>query len=192
LILPCCVCSERVVLCRAEMKILLVRHAQSGNNIVQATVHKKFAAGVTTEAQAQEEWLSLRMDDPGLSQDGLAQLAKLRKHCGKLRKKAQVNGNIKMICSPMTRACQTAKAVSEALQVPVVEVRGELCEVGGIYSVERRQQGNGSAFAKVPGRAMSAHEIQTKFPGFDTSKLPPQGPWDQARGFEDTNAAVER
>eukprot|EP00961_Rhodomonas_salina_P240837 3254225-Rhodomonas_salina.2 len=145
------------------MKILLVRHAQSGNNIVQATVHKKFAAGVTTEAQAQEEWL-YAIGQIGLcgvvnvgerqesafaaALDGLAQLAKLRKHCGKLRKKAQINGKIKMICSPMTRACQTAKAVSEALGVPVVEVRGELCEVGGIYTVERKQHAGGSAFSK--------------------------------------------
>jgi len=49
----------------------------------------------------------------------------------------------------MTRACQTAKAVSEGLSVPVVEVRGELCEVGGIYTVERKQQAKGSVFSKV-------------------------------------------
>eukprot|EP00961_Rhodomonas_salina_P224376 3033597-Rhodomonas_salina.5 len=35
---------------------------------------------------------SLRMDDPALSQDGLAQLVKLKKHCRKVRKQAQIHG----------------------------------------------------------------------------------------------------
>ena len=39
------------------MKVLLVRHAQSHNNIVQARVHTKISAGVTSEQQAQAEWL---------------------------------------------------------------------------------------------------------------------------------------
>lgn len=39
------------------MKVLLVRHAQSQNNIVQARVHTKVQAGVSSEGQAQDEWL---------------------------------------------------------------------------------------------------------------------------------------
>jgi broad specificity phosphatase PhoE len=39
------------------MKVLLVRHAQSQNNIVQARVHTKVQAGVSSEVQAQHEWL---------------------------------------------------------------------------------------------------------------------------------------
>ena len=39
------------------MKVLLVRHAQSANNIVQARVHTKITAGVSSEIQAQHEWL---------------------------------------------------------------------------------------------------------------------------------------
>lgn len=39
------------------MKVLLVRHAQSHNNIVQARVHTKISKNITTEQQAQAEWL---------------------------------------------------------------------------------------------------------------------------------------
>ena len=39
------------------MKVLLVRHAQSANNIVQARVHVKITSGVSSEQQAQNEWL---------------------------------------------------------------------------------------------------------------------------------------
>ena len=39
------------------MKVLLVRHAQSDNNIVQARVHTKISNGVSSAQQAQNEWL---------------------------------------------------------------------------------------------------------------------------------------
>ena len=51
------------------LRVLLVRHAQSENNIVQASVQHKIKAGVSPQ-DAQAEWLSKRHDDPDLSPEG--------------------------------------------------------------------------------------------------------------------------
>ena len=62
------------------MLVLLVRHAESENNIVQAGVHAKLRAMQLNPTEAQEAWLANRYEDPGLSVNGIKQAAKLKKH----------------------------------------------------------------------------------------------------------------
>ena len=57
------------LLSQMVLRVLLVRHAQSENNIVQASVQHKIKAGVSPQ-DAQAEWLSKRHDDPDLSPEG--------------------------------------------------------------------------------------------------------------------------
>ena len=72
-----------------RMKLLLVRHAQSHNNVIQASVHSKIAKGELKPFEAQHEWLEQRQDDPGLTPAGHKQTAVLAKHVvKKVKKKA--------------------------------------------------------------------------------------------------------
>eukprot|EP00277_Geminigera_cryophila_P011289 CAMPEP_0179450730 /NCGR_PEP_ID=MMETSP0799-20121207/34702_1 /TAXON_ID=46947 /ORGANISM="Geminigera cryophila, Strain CCMP2564" /LENGTH=277 /DNA_ID=CAMNT_0021245117 /DNA_START=89 /DNA_END=919 /DNA_ORIENTATION=- len=169
------------------MKVLLVRHAQSHNNIVQARVHTKITAGVSSEQQAQHEWLSMRQDDPGLSPAGAAQLKLLQKHAMKLPRKSGCS-RYKIVTSPMRRACQTAKALVEVLACSGVDVQSELCEVGGVYSTQADANGQ---FQKVRGNAMLSSQISQEF-GFNTGSLPASGPWDGGMGFECIREALSR
>ena len=52
------------------MKVLFVRHAQSLNNAVQGRVQQKLASGCSDVQGAQSEWLSMRHEDPPLSDAG--------------------------------------------------------------------------------------------------------------------------
>eukprot|EP00286_Rhodomonas_abbreviata_P016569 CAMPEP_0181338950 /NCGR_PEP_ID=MMETSP1101-20121128/28945_1 /TAXON_ID=46948 /ORGANISM="Rhodomonas abbreviata, Strain Caron Lab Isolate" /LENGTH=276 /DNA_ID=CAMNT_0023449785 /DNA_START=73 /DNA_END=900 /DNA_ORIENTATION=+ len=172
------------------MLVLLVRHAESENNIVQAQVHGKLQRRELNPVEAQELWLSERFPDPDLSVNGVKQAAKLKKHM----KTVARHGIDKyvMFSSPMKRACQTARVISDALSLPV-ELKPELCEVGGIYkAVKQMQHGVIPVVLKVAGEARSAQDIKNEHPNFNTSNLPPHGPWDGVRGFESTDDAVNR
>mmetsp|Transcript_50573 Transcript_50573/g.123318 ORF Transcript_50573/g.123318 Transcript_50573/m.123318 type:complete len:287 (-) Transcript_50573:2-862(-) len=169
------------------MKVLLVRHAQSANNIVQAQVHTKLASGAMNAAQAQTEWLANRLDDPELSSDGLLQIQALTAYGEKLKKK-NPSTNIKIYSSPMTRACQTAQAVKQGVGADAVHLDPDLCEVGGIYSA---QQINGT-FQKVVGKCPDAQTLCRKFSGFQPGKCPASGPWDGGAGHEASNLSVAR
>uniref|UniRef100_A0A6U4NFT3 Phosphoglycerate mutase n=2 Tax=Hemiselmis andersenii TaxID=464988 RepID=A0A6U4NFT3_HEMAN len=169
------------------MKILLVRHAQSQNNIVQAQVHTQLANKQINQKQAQDKWLANRMDDPGLSDDGLLQIQALEMYAAKVQRK-NPDSKISIYTSPMTRACQTAQAVSKGVPGAPVTLNGDLCEVGGIYKAVRV----GDNFEKQRGNAPSAGQLTSQFQGFRPGTLNPNGPWDGGRGFEQSGAAVAR
>mmetsp|Transcript_21439 Transcript_21439/g.53860 ORF Transcript_21439/g.53860 Transcript_21439/m.53860 type:complete len:286 (-) Transcript_21439:174-1031(-) len=168
------------------MKILLVRHAQSENNIVQAQVHTQLANKQINQKQAQDKWLANRMDDPGLSSDGMLQIQALEMYAAKVAKK-NPDSKIAIYTSPMTRACQTAQAVARGAAGAPVNLNGDLCEVGGIYKAVRV----GENFEKQPGKAPSAGQLCSQF-GFKPGNLNPNGPWDGGRGFEVSSTAVAR
>ena len=168
--------------------MLLVRHAQSKNNIVQARVHTKMKAGVSNAAQAQQEWLSMREQDPGLSPLGRGQLGALQKHMKKLPRKSGCS-RFKIVSSPMRRACETAIAVVSALNCSGADVHAEVCEVGGVYETQKGADGQ---YQKVRGAAMPASQIKHEFPGFNIGSLPPSGPWDAGRGYESIQDAMSR
>lgn len=172
------------------MLVLLVRHAESENNIVQAGVHAKLQSRQLNPVQAQEQWLENRYEDPGLSVNGLKQAAKLKKHIKQVERMGIKS--FLVYCSPMTRACQTANVISQTLGLPA-NVKPELCEVGGIYRAEKQMRhGMVPVVVKVPGNAKTAENIKRDFPNFSVDDIRPQGPWDFGRGFEETDIAVAR
>ena len=121
------------------LKVLLVRHAQSANNIVQAQVQTKLKGGSTVD-MAQSEWLANRQDDPDLSADGYDQLQYLRKFSESLPAKIGCK-TFKIYTSPMQRACSTAKSMVDGLGC-VAECKLELTEVGGVYHAQQDPNGN--------------------------------------------------
>ncbi|EKX38803.1 hypothetical protein GUITHDRAFT_143989 [Guillardia theta CCMP2712] len=173
------------------MKILLIRHAQSMNNIVQAQVHTKITSGKASEQQAQDEWLSMRQDDPELSPAGKEQLKRLMEHAKKLPKKSGCK-RFRVLTSPMRRACETAKVIVGALNLPTAEVRGDLCEVGGIYTAQRSPNGQSkSTVQQGHGKSNGSNDDQAAI-WIRCVKLAPSGPWDSGRGFEGTTEAIQR
>mmetsp|Transcript_21634 Transcript_21634/g.42054 ORF Transcript_21634/g.42054 Transcript_21634/m.42054 type:complete len:287 (+) Transcript_21634:93-953(+) len=169
------------------MRILLVRHAQSQNNIVQAQVHTELANKQISQKQAQDKWLANRMDDPSLSDDGMLQIQALEMYAAKVAKK-NPDSKIVVYCSPMTRACQTAQAVSRGVPGAPVNLNSDLCEVGGIYRAVKV----GDAFEKQKGNAPTATQLTAQYPGFGPGNCNPNGPWDGGRGFEQSGVAVAR
>ncbi|RLP08542.1 histidine phosphatase family protein [Propionibacterium australiense] len=94
------------------MKLLLIRHGQSSNNVLTA-------AGYAFEG---------RSADPLLTDLGRVQAGRLAQAFADGRlPRPQV-----LLCSPMVRAVQTSVPVSEELDVPV-ELVTDAYEVGGLY-----------------------------------------------------------
>ena len=144
---------------------------------------------------AQDEWLSQRQEDPGISDAGHEQLTSFVRLMKKLKKKAGC-GRYKVVTSPMMRALQTSVAVASALRAAdllqedadSVEVSAEWKEVGGIYSAQASAHGS---FVKMPGKARSPRAIKDQF-GFNVDALPSNGPWDGGRGFETLPESLAR
>ena len=91
----------------------------------------------------------------------------------------------------MRRACQTAQGVASAVKGCRFEVLPTLCEVGGMYRVQRAESsatgGGGSPeFVRVPASGMAGEDFQQQFPQFDLGRIPDRGPWDEGRGHEVT------
>eukprot|EP00802_Teleaulax_amphioxeia_P019554 Tamp_19793.p1 GENE.Tamp_19793~~Tamp_19793.p1 ORF type:complete len:332 (+),score=64.61 Tamp_19793:1-996(+) len=180
------------------MKVLFVRHAQSTNNSVQTKVQSKLDGG-TNLPEAQAAWLTMRHEDPPLSDVGRQQLAAVAKHTQKLAKRTGcAKGKYKVITSPMQRACETTEAVISGMVAgglldanaakASVEVSPEWAEIGGVF---RTEQQTDNSFMKKPGNAPEARALKQKF-GYNVDNLPTQGPWDGARGYESTAQAIHR
>jgi len=94
------------------VKLLLIRHGQSSNNVLTAAGHP----------------FEGRTADPSLTDLGRVQAARLAEAFADRRlPRPQV-----LLCSPMVRAVQTSVAISEELDVPV-ELITDAYEVGGLY-----------------------------------------------------------
>lgn len=131
------------------MHLLLIRHGQSKNNILEAA----HGAGDAFNAR--------RSVDPPLSEFGERQAKLLGRHLGAQLQRSK--GNVRILCSTMTRAMQTAQPLAHVLGLKV-EVRPELHEVKGFYDTAGQ-------IAKGPG----ADEIEARFPQFDASLCPRDG-----------------
>jgi broad specificity phosphatase PhoE len=103
---------------------------------------------------------------PSLPHFRAVRLADLAKH-----------SRVRLFCSPMTRALQTAEVLSRTLGVKTI-VRPDLCEHGGYYS----GWGAEAKSAKGPTRV----ELQRAFPDYDFSECGEDGWWNtQSPGFEE-------
>ncbi|CAE7323790.1 unnamed protein product [Symbiodinium natans] len=134
------------------MHLLLVRHGQSKNNILEA------------EHGAGKDFNSKRCVDPPLSDLGKLQAQLLGRRLGaQLRRSKQ---RVRLMCSSMTRALQTIQPLAEELQLPVT-VHPDVHEVKGFYDTA------GEGLAHGPGK----EAIEQRFQGFDASLIPEgQGP----------------
>lgn len=59
------------------MKLLIVRHGQSANNVIMHKINARRAKGEISGKEAEAEWLSDRVDDPTLTEEGLFEARQL-------------------------------------------------------------------------------------------------------------------
>ena len=60
-----------------HMKLLIVRHGQSANNVIMHKINARRAKGEISGKEAEAEWLSDRVDDPTLTEEGLFEARQL-------------------------------------------------------------------------------------------------------------------
>eukprot|EP00908_Phaeocystis_cordata_P025520 Transcript_7971.p1 GENE.Transcript_7971~~Transcript_7971.p1 ORF type:complete len:361 (-),score=103.20 Transcript_7971:100-1068(-) len=133
------------------MHILLVRHGQSTNNVIEA------------ELGDCPEFYQRRVVDPALSSLGERQAAALARHVGAQLRQCAAQGRITMVCSSMARAMQTAEPLSKAIGVAPT-VRPDLVERCAFFSVD-------SAGTQIAKPGPTAEDVKRRFPSFDVSEL---------------------
>jgi broad specificity phosphatase PhoE len=134
------------------MHLLLIRHGESQNNVIEA----KYGDG--------EVFATTRSSDPELSERGFSQADSLGVGLGQLLHAERQR--VTLMCSPMLRACQTAQPLGQILDLPVI-VSPDLFENGGMYKrVDGRKQ-------SMPG--LKPRELQERFPSYDVSLVPTTG-----------------
>lgn len=137
------------------MRLLLVRHAQSQNNVIAAQTAIKYAGRPNSEMRAEFE--RLRSHEPALSATGTAQAELLSDY---LAKEGLPHG-APCYCSPMQRTMLTMQPTLTKLGW-AGNVRGELFEVGGSFST------NSEGVDQVhPGK--TPNELQLAFPDYKMS-----------------------
>lgn len=50
------------------MKVFIIRHGQTTNNVLMAEIYGRRDRGEITAEQAEEEWLAKREDDPPITE----------------------------------------------------------------------------------------------------------------------------
>lgn len=106
------------------LTVNLVRHAQSTNNALEASLRK-------TNFTFQEFWKHYeeqRSHDPALSETGIAQASILADHL----KTVALNRPLRLFCSPLHRSIHTAQILAEPLGA-VPELWVDIFEEGGMY-----------------------------------------------------------
>lgn len=159
-----------------QVDLILVRHAESGNNVLAEQIRQKHGPDVS-EATLIAQETRMRHPDCGLSPRGDGQLEQLRQYdWGDYFLKDGAFPKCKVFSSPMQRCLLTARAVSTSLQSsmdePVV-VRPDLFEEGGCY-----QHQEGGLPVGLPGATWQ--EISTQFPDFVCTQDSPRGWYDRA------------
>lgn len=171
------------------MIVYVIRHAQSENN----------ALAVATIENAQ------RASDPGLTQRGLEQCARLRERMTVTRETttaaATARGDdardVEVYSSPMRRCLMTTDAVARGLGVRF-RVRGDLHEHGGCFRGARGGDATTSTstatatpdIVGLPG--MTKADMERAFPRCDVPRELERGWWSPERGCESVRDAQER
>ena len=129
------------------MHLLLIRHGQSTNNVVEA------------EKGDGADFNAARLPDPALSPLGERQAEALGEY---LAPKLE-NEKVTLFVSGMKRALQTMLPLATKLCIPPL-VRPDTFERGGLYT--KAEDGS-----FVQEKARSAEEIQEEFPTYNVSEL---------------------
>jgi broad specificity phosphatase PhoE len=160
------------------MKILVVRHGLSTNNVVMHEIGKM---GVST-SEANRMWMDRRVDDPELTDRGKKEAEEFGAYYSRVFSEAGTS--IKIYCSPFWRTLQTALPLANSVSGVHVVVQPDIYEIGGVYT-------NGVNGDKTgPGKHLSADEIKQMFPLYDVVRLP-EGNW-YTGGHETDVMAMER
>lgn len=153
-----------------NLEVLIVRHGESENNIIMEEVFARtYAQPFSSEEfqKADKEWLARRSEDPSLSAKGMAEAEQFaHANVPKLLEAVGPTGCVHIFVSPLLRTCQTAWPLVKLLgsEHCKVEVRPDIYEVGGVYTeVGGEREGS--------GKCLSAEDIESRFPGYDTSAL---------------------
>ena len=135
------------------MHLVLVRHAQSANNVIEA------------EHGESPTFFASRAVDPALSPLGEAQAAALGACLGaQLRATAAARGaRVRLACSTMRRTMQTAEPLSVALGIRC-EVWPDVFEQGGFY--------DSSSGRAAPRAGPTRADVEARYPAYDASRLP--------------------
>ncbi len=141
------------------MRVLLIRHGQSGNNVL-----------AETDGHDYEKYMATRTHDPLLSAIGERQAELLAEHFVALSKRLAAAGPSKvwmmhdlpidtLYVSPMVRALQTALPLSRALGL-TPQVWVNIHEHGGLFTGSPTHNN----IVATPG--ITAPEIVERFPGY--------------------------
>jgi 2,3-bisphosphoglycerate-dependent phosphoglycerate mutase len=160
------------------MKLFIIRHAQSVNNVL-------------AEAVPYNDYMSQRVPEPPITQLGFQQAELVARHIAnedQACEDQQVAGNgygfTRLLVSPMLRTLQTAWPLSQALGL-APEVWVTIHEQGGMFA------GNPHQGAVTNFSGLTRSEMLANFPGVQLpSEVTEQGWW--FGGYEEMAACVAR
>ena len=149
------------------MRVYLIRHAQSENNVLTSeTMHR-------------------RKVDPGLTELGYRQREALADYLANEAEQGRDGFDISCLySSAMYRSLLTAQPVSDALEMPAM-IWPDLHEKGGLFL---QQNGTVNGFA-----GMTRAEITSEFPGYRLPDTVSEAGWyDASLGFEPETHSIYR
>jgi broad specificity phosphatase PhoE len=165
------------------MNLLIIRHAESANNRIIATL-------------GYDDYLGGRHHEPPLTDTGEAQAERLAEHLvtadqlefsrkGKETKRGY--GIDRLFCSPMLRTLQTAYPTAQALNLPL-EIWRDTFEHGGLFEGDPFKE-NGAGLKFFPGMGRSA--MMERFPGVVVPEPITDEGW-YAGGYEELAGCAAR
>lgn len=153
---------------KSNLRILLIRHGQSTNNIHADEVWRGKYRKLPEERKS-IIYINKRSSDPELSALEKNQSDALAKHLEKSIQAVEQRGaKIKMFSSAMLRSCMTIHPLSMALDNKEVIILDNIFEVGGIYD---------GIDPTAKGKTSTASELKARFPHYDVSNLKQNGMW---------------
>mmetsp|Transcript_15226 Transcript_15226/g.29853 ORF Transcript_15226/g.29853 Transcript_15226/m.29853 type:complete len:296 (+) Transcript_15226:46-933(+) len=174
------------------MKILLIRHAESSNNVLSAKIKEEVKATFGTQTQRWKQeykhaYQLVRSSDPDLSEVGVQQAASMGRFVANYLQ--DLNKEAVIFTSGMQRAILTAKPLSLAIGTKMA-IRRDLHEVGGVYASREGKSG----IVHSEERSATREEFTKKFGDIigDVSDLPESGGWYTLGHKEDKAQAAAR
>ena len=186
---------------RRRVRVVLIRHAESEDNVIGLRLGAALASGEMTAKQAAAAFKEQRFVDAPLSSRGRAQARALAAHWAPLLARLENEGgddvgdgrSVELCCSPMLRSCETAQPLHAALSRLRQQQRAGGSGGGGgalrvivrpdIFEAQGLVPKGGDVHAPT---GMGAAEIRRRFGVgcFDTALLPHgDAPW-CATGYE--------
>jgi hypothetical protein len=130
-----------------KLDVILIRHAESTNNILHSY------------PQPDPSWRSKREADCGISQKGSQQLNHLSEFVRNGQWDSLLPSQAMYFCSPMKRCLQTMNAITSSLQTtPEVLVRPNMYEFGGCYNMEEEKV--------ITQTGMNKSQVESLYDGF--------------------------